>query len=455
MYYKKYKDTKKTDKVRGAGLSILHRSYQYLSPLLERLDLQLDARLVRTFYNVFIAMMLGRNRSEGLLLTELGATILGPKRSKAGVKRVSNLFRSKKWDYRIIDAYLEEEVKARLMMKKNKGKDWLMLWDDSVLEKPESWWSEGLSPVHSKKSQRLTRIKPGFYEKHRGRICVPGFEWSAAVLTSLEKGETPQISKMNWFATRGKYKETRGNIFYRMFRDLNTCVKSSEANVMHVFDRGYANGNFIENMFTFEAKFLLRWKKLNNLIDEKGVKKNTYKFSLGQKAKDQRLMWDNMRKQTRSVKIVYRKVFHPFFPKKPLYLVIIRDKRKGTSPMYLLTNEVIDTAGMAWKMLHSYMKRWDIEQVFKYGKSEMGMESPRLWFFENRLKMLMLVSLVMDFIFKMLRNFKGLMTTIMNIWCPRTGKRHRTASMPIYRLRKAIHFVLMFLFVQCALENSG
>lgn len=74
MYYKKYKDTQNIDKVTGAGVSILHRSYQYLSPLLERLDLQLDARLVRTFYNVFIAMMLGRNRSEGLLLTEIQAS---------------------------------------------------------------------------------------------------------------------------------------------------------------------------------------------------------------------------------------------------------------------------------------------------------------------------------------------------------------------------------------------
>lgn len=116
-------------------------------------------------------------------------------------------------------------------------------------------------------------------------------------------------------------------------------------------------------------------------------------------------------------------------------------------------NEVVDTAGKAWEMLYSYTKRWDIEQVFKYGKSKVGMESPRLWFFENRLKMLALVSLIMSFLFRMLRNFETLMITIMNAWCPRTGNRHRTVSMPIYKLRKAIHFAL--LFVECALQNSG
>jgi hypothetical protein len=454
MYYKKLQDTENINKESGAGWTILHRSNQYLSNLLEQLDAQLDKRLVRTFYNVFIAMLLSRNRSDALLLTELGALVLGPKRAKAGVKRVSNLFRSKKWDYKIIDLYLEDGLVVRLKDKREEGKSWLMLWDDSVLEKPESWFSEGLSPVHSKKGQRLTRIKTGYYEKHK-RICVPGFEWSGAVLTSLYAKEVPQICKMRWFATRGKYKEDSSEIFYCMFNALNKRVKSTPANVLHVFDRGYANGIFVERMLNFKAKFLVRWKKLNNLIDENGVKKNTYRLSVGQKAKDHRLIWDHIRKETRSVKILYRKVAHPWFPEVELYLVVVRDKRKGTSPMYLLTNDVIDTCGKAWEMFYAYMKRWDIEQVFRYGKSELGMESPRLWFFENRLKMLMLVTLVMDFLFRLLRNFRDTMTVIMNVWCPRTGNRHRKTSMPIYRLRKAIHFVLTFLFCQCALQNSG
>ena len=123
--------------------------------------------------------------------------------------------------------------------------------------------------------------------------------------------------------------------------------------------------------------------------------------------------------------------------------------------MYLLTNEVIGTVGMAWEMFFSYLRRWDIEQVFRYGKSEMAMESPRLWFFENRLKMLGLVTLVMDFLFRMLRNFRGMMLTIMNVWCPRTGNRHRKASRPIYRMHKAIHAILTIVFVQLCLENSG
>jgi hypothetical protein len=38
-----------------------------------------------------------------------------------------------------------------------------MLWDDSRLEKAESWFLEGLCSVESSKAKRLTRIKKGYY----------------------------------------------------------------------------------------------------------------------------------------------------------------------------------------------------------------------------------------------------------------------------------------------------
>ena len=45
------------------------------------------------------------------------------------------------------------------------GKQWLFVWDDSVVEKPESWYSQGLCPVGSSKSKRLQKVKPGKYFK--------------------------------------------------------------------------------------------------------------------------------------------------------------------------------------------------------------------------------------------------------------------------------------------------
>jgi hypothetical protein len=52
----------------------------------------------------------------------------------------------------------------------------LAIWDESVLEKPESICLEGLCAVRSSKAVRLKRIKPGFFNPPGGRpIFVPGY----------------------------------------------------------------------------------------------------------------------------------------------------------------------------------------------------------------------------------------------------------------------------------------
>lgn len=59
--------------------------------------------------------------------------------------------------------------------------------------------------------------------------------------------------------------------------------------------------------------------------------------------------------------------------------------------MYILTSLAIENAEDAWEICFSYIHRWNIEQTFRFAKSELAMESPRLWSFENRLKLLAIV----------------------------------------------------------------
>lgn len=48
--------------------------------------------------------------------------------------------------------------------------------------------------------------------------------------------------------------------------------------------------------------------------------------------------------------------------------------------------------------MFSYMHRWEAEQGFRFLKSEPGLESPRLWFWDNRMKFMAIVTLVYDFL---------------------------------------------------------
>jgi hypothetical protein len=63
--------------------------YQFLLPLLALLDACLDVRLVRTFLATVETILAFRNRAHGLLLSELGAYLLGPQQAPAGTKRLS------------------------------------------------------------------------------------------------------------------------------------------------------------------------------------------------------------------------------------------------------------------------------------------------------------------------------------------------------------------------------
>ncbi len=60
-----------------------------------------------------------------------------------------------------------------------------------------------------------------------------------------------------------------------------------------------------------------------------------------------------------------------------LWLVVSR-MGKGRDPWYLLTNEPLETVEDAWRIALAYARRWLIETTFRYSKTELAMESPRL-----------------------------------------------------------------------------
>ena len=67
------------------------------------------------------------------------------------------------------------------------------------------------------------------------------------------------------------------------------------------------------------------------------------------------------------------------------------------------------------------------------------MESPRLCFWENRLKLLLMVSLVYAFLLSLpAPHLAALVQDLLRTWCHRTRKRYRQAAIPLSRLRAAL-----------------
>lgn len=405
----------------------------FVAPLLVTLDKRLDKRLVRTFLRSLLAILTFRHSRYGLLLSELGAYITSPDKAPAGTKRLSNLLRSPRWRYWYIGRFLWQRADVFVQQQAQETETTLVVWDESVVEKAESIALEGLCPVRSSQAARLKRIKPGYFNPPGGRpVFVPGMQWMTLLVLGMSG--PPVVAAMQWWTTRGKFASQKRPTAVQL---LHRCAYAWKQHVIHVWDRGFANGPWLGQAFRFQVRFIVRWKTQQKLVDAKG-KRNAWKITRGKRSLDHRLIWDTRRRCWRKTGILYAAVTQPDYPDQPLFLVVSRPG-KGRKPWYLLTNEALQSVDDAWRIVFAYARRWQVEITYRYAKTELAMESPRLWSWQNRLKLMMMVALVYAFLLSLLDSrLEALRHALLRHWCHRTGKRYRVFTIPLYRLRSAL-----------------
>ena len=398
------------------------------------LDQHLDCRLVQTFLATLAAIVEFRNRAHGLLLSELGAYLLGPQHAPAGTKRLSNLLRSAKWTHALVDTFLWQQAQARLDALGAAGADGLLLWDESVIEKPESQALEDLCAVRSSKAKRLTRLKPGYWHPPTKKpIFVPGMAWIGLLLVG--RSGPPCVAAMRWWSSRG---ENKSSARQEQEKLLEQVAQQWGRRVVHGFDRGYAGGPWLSLLLAHHLRGLVRWPNGWYLHDATGKARKAWQIVQGKRAVEQRLIWDARRQVHRTMGVLWTQVTHPEHPDTPLWLVVSRPG-KGLPPWYLLTTEEIKSADDAWKVIFAYARRWQIETAFRYTKSELAFESPRLWSWEGRQKLLLMATLVYAFLLTFLDdNLQAVKQWLLRHGCHRTGKRGQQAAAPLYRLRSAL-----------------
>ena len=416
------------------SLALAQRLEAFLAPLLVYLDGQLDKRLVRTLGQLVQVIIEFRHASHGLLLSELGGYLLAPAQAPAGTKRISNLLRSARWTYQSLEQFLWWRAEQRLQQLEAQGHDVLVVWDESVLEKPESLALEGLCAVRSSQAARLKHIKPGYYNPPGGRpVFVPGMQWLGLLLLGYQGA--PVLAAMRWWTRRGKYASDRRAVEGRL---LSQCAHAWGQRVLHVFDRGFAGSPWLDEVLSRHLRFVLRWPKRYKLLDQRGQLRKAWEIARGQRSWCQRQLWDAHRHCWRKTGVLALPVRHPDHADQVLWLVVSRPGQ-GREPWYLLTTEPIALQDDAWQIILAYARRWQIEMAWRYGKAELAMESPRLWSWQNRLKLLLIVALAYAFLLTLLDTLlDDLRQWLLRNWCHRTGKRSQDTLTPLYRLRSAL-----------------
>ena len=405
----------------------------FLAPLLKTLDQHLDVRLVRTFLRTIEAIVMFRHATYGLLLSELGGYILSPAQAPAGTKRLSHLIHSPKWVHGLIEDFLWQQAAARIAALEAMPSDVLAVWDESVWEKPESIKLEGLCAVRSSKAKRLTHIKPGYYNPPTGRpIFVPGMNWLGLLI--LGYTGTPTLAAMRWWTTRGERASDKRTQEARLLRQ---CAQAWGRRVLHIWDRGFAGAPWLSLAIAYRVRFVLRWPKHYKLVDPSGQQRKAWEITRGKRSWGQRQLWDGRRHCWRTIGVLAITVRHPDHPY-PLSLVVSRPG-PGQTPWYLLTREPVISTDDAWQVILAYARRWQIELTWRYTKSDLAMQSPRLHTWEDRLKLLLMASLAYAFLLLLLHPaLDRLRRWLFRLACHRNGKRSQATLTPLYRLRSAL-----------------
>lgn len=156
------------------------KRFHFLEPLMQELSVTVDKRLIRTGLHTIEAILAFRDRRNGLLLWELGG-YLDPLGKGGGTKRLSNLIHSQSWQAKHIEEFLWGRADQQIQQWQAWGEDGLMIWDDTVLEKPESLVPEGLCPVRSVPRQTLDPLQKGLLSPSQQTYFCAGSAWDRLV----------------------------------------------------------------------------------------------------------------------------------------------------------------------------------------------------------------------------------------------------------------------------------
>ena len=253
------------------------RCWLFLRDFLRELNQGVDRRLVQTFLDLVQVILLHRHRNNGLLLSELGDHLLGGERGPAGVKRIAKLLHSGRWKSQSITDYLwkqgDQGVRGRLAQ----GEAVYVIWDESVIEKPESLKAEGLCAVRSSHAARLKRIKPGYFNPPGGRpVFVPGMNWLQVLVVGPRGG--PTLAHLRWWTTRGDPASDKRSEEEQV---LHTTAHLWGRTVIHIWDRGFAGSPWTVRALRQHVRFIVRWRKDYKLLGPEGPARKAWEIPRG------------------------------------------------------------------------------------------------------------------------------------------------------------------------------
>ena len=334
-----------------------HCLASFVEPLLAQLAPRVDPRLMRSFREAFGAILTGHDARSSLLLTSFAdAAPVTSRRLIHTVKRFHRFLRNDGWS----DDDLKEYVLQRSLSGEGSNKDELLVVDLSGCEKK-----------YAKKMEQLCNIRDtdgGLGE----RKVTQGYPFLMAVRTSLAKGPAKLVSWQLFSYTAPDFLSQ--NLVEWQF--IQSLWQRFGQRVVFTMDRGFGRFTLLGDMACLGMRFVVRLKgdsKVDSGDDRLiSLKWLAYAMALVHCKR----VYCTVEGRYKIARYGWRKVKRPEV-KGDLYLVIewLEEEKE---PWILLTNELVQSAEDAWRIIRIYWRRMEVEQTLRYLMSELGIESFRV-----------------------------------------------------------------------------
>jgi hypothetical protein len=364
----------------AARQELTERFAAYLGPLVARLAQQMDHRLIRSVKEALIAILVHPRPNQALMLTTFAEQ--SPHRPR--------LIHTVKRFYRLLHHPSFQEWTVRSWLVQRGTQSWgaaadeLVLIDGSELIKPYA--------VHM---EHLARV-PNPLTKQGGPKTMPGYLLLAAVRTSLSKGMA-QILDWRVWSTREPGFRSENQVTQQF---LDRLLARVGRHAVLVMDRGFGRFRLLGHLAALSARFVVRvTAKRDFEVDEEGMVHLdllAYRLPLVY----ERVVHDPLRKADVLARYGFRRVHRKEIPGD--LTLVVQWLADIEEPWLLLTNEPVHGEEDAWRIVRCYWRRMEIEQSFRYLKSEVGLESFRVREFAAIERMVALGMVIYAFLIELL-----------------------------------------------------
>jgi hypothetical protein len=149
---------------------------------------------------------------------------------------------------------------------------------------------------------------------------------------------------MSWWTTKGAYATKTRQQEEEMIRN---CVKKWGDMLVHVCDRAYASGPWIQCLQTWKVTCVMRWIKKHHFFASKGEDKKGWQIGRGKKYLAHKQLFDGHTGEKMPCALWWTSVWHARYAS-PLSCVTVRVKQKVWS---LIPNEPVKTEAQAWELV--------------------------------------------------------------------------------------------------------